>query len=87
MTARKATTFSSGPSRPRRSSPNETISAAFARSPRPTPAEDSLDGLAGYRRALDCWHAAGSDDDMPQPRDHGIRLPDLDARQVLWGTP
>ena len=44
----------------------------------------ALDRLARYRIALDDWRVAG-DGPMPQPRDHGVRLPDLEPVQVLWG--
>ena len=48
-------------------------------------AQATLDRLARYRIALDHWRVAG-DGPMPQPKDHGVRLPDLDPAQVLWGA-
>ena len=47
-------------------------------------AQATLDRLARYRRALNHWYASGADGPMPQPKDHGVRLPDLDPAQVLW---
>ena len=59
----------------------DAFSASLQIRPR---AEATLDRIARYRTALNCWHdrPAGL---MPQPRDHGINLPDLDPAQVLWG--
>ena len=47
--------------------------------------QTTLDRLARYRTALNHWRA-GAEGPMPQPRDHGIRLPDLNPAQVLWGS-
>ncbi len=47
----------------------------------------TLDRLALFRVALDHWRTSGAECPMPQPRDHGVRLPDLDPSQVLWGAP
>ena len=41
----------------------------------------------GYRRALDYWRATGAEGPMPQPQDHGVRLPDLEPVQVHWAVP
>ena len=46
----------------------------------------SLDRLARYRAAIDHWRTSSAEGPMPQPRDFGINLPDLDPAQVLWGA-
>ena len=46
----------------------------------------TLDRLARFRIALNHWRTSGAAGPMPQPRDHGVRLPDLDPAQVLWGS-
>ena len=45
-------------------------------------AEASLHRLAHYRAALDGWLTAGGEGEMPQPKDYGVRLPDLEPGQV-----
>ena len=49
-------------------------------------AEASLNRLRHLRRSLDCWHAAGRVDRLPQPADFGLKLPPLGPAQVLWGA-
>ena len=64
--------------------PKLTLVSQF---PQVHPAADaSLDRLSRYRVALDNWHASGRQGRLPQPRDSGLRLPDLDPAQVLWGA-
>ena len=46
----------------------------------------TLDRLALFRLALDHWRTSGAEGPMPQPRDHGVGLPDLDPAEVLWGA-
>ena len=51
------------------------------------PLHDALDRLARFRLALNHWHMSSDEGPMPQPRDHGVRLPDLEPVQVHWEVP
>ena len=56
---------------------------SLARSSQPNPAE-RLTRLGWFRQTLNHWHIGGRQGPMPQPRDHGLRLRDLSADEVIW---
>ena len=45
--------------------------------------EGRLQRLAQLRRAIDKWTTEGRSGRLPQPRDFGLRLPDLRAEEVI----
>ena len=45
--------------------------------------EGCLQRLAQLRRAIDKWTAEGRSGRFPQPRDFGLRLPDLRPDEVI----
>ena len=45
---------------------------------------EPLRRLQWLRQELDHWDAAGGRRVMPQPRQYGIRLPDLKPSEIHW---
>jgi hypothetical protein len=48
--------------------------------------EDTIVRILRYRLAVFIWHSTGRFGAMPQPRQHGLNLPDLKPSEFFWGV-
>ena len=85
---RSAPLWEAGPEKAQKQKQNSeaTYSADLAPLQVHHAAEATLDRLARYRAALNHWQATGAVGPMPQPKDYGVGLPDLDPSQILWAA-